>query len=150
MKCCGVAEIASALSGHVGDVVRAKIEFVQDKLKIVIGSVDIGEDVLAFVSAMKNGDTTSAGAAIGEVAMKLGVVGCDGKACGIVETILSSLSIFFKDFSSCKSEITNTINSFNTVISYAKAHDLEKAVAATTPPLSEVGVSVQQTGWPTV
>ena len=132
---CGVVEVESKLDALAAAVKWANItkldKFINGAVKIVVGAADLDKDLKALGKAVRSGDPTQIGDALGSLLDKWTAVtgGCkSNKACSFVDGILRIVETVASDYSACHAAVEPAYAQFQAGVAAMHGKNVSGAV----------------------
>jgi len=148
---CGLKQIAQAV-GKLSDKLAAAIVQIESgsKIKIIVGSADVYDQMYTAVMDLQRGDYAGAGMQVGALLTQLQASGCQTKACVVMEGVLGSLQVGFTDVKACGADMDSAWAKIEALTTDMKSKKWSQVMLDLGDVLKALGDSVNACGVPQI
>ncbi|KAG9395365.1 Anaphase-promoting complex subunit 5 [Carpediemonas membranifera] len=130
VSACHLTQLAELFDQEASHIKGSKVSEAEGIVKILVGGLDLFDDIDDAYKSYEKGDITDMGKNIGNVVSALRSIGCTSRGCKFAEGILSAVSEAIIDFAPCASTLEQAMTAFEQGVKYIEEEKWDAAFKA--------------------
>ncbi|KAG9395425.1 hypothetical protein J8273_2992 [Carpediemonas membranifera] len=135
---CHIEQLAELFDQEASHIKGSKVSEVEGVIKILIGGLDLFDDIDDSYKAFEKGNYKDFGYDLGNVVSALRSIGCTSRGCKFAEGILSAVGEAIVDFAPCASTLEQAMTAFEQGVKYIEEEKWDAALKSFNVGLEDV------------
>ncbi|KAG9394542.1 hypothetical protein J8273_4216 [Carpediemonas membranifera] len=128
VSACHLTQLAELFDQEASHIKGSKVSEAEGVIKILVGGLDLFDDIDDAYKSYEKGDITDMGKNIGNVVSALRSIGCTSRGCKFAEGILSAVGEAIVDFAPCASTLEQAMTAFEQGVKYIEEEKWDAAL----------------------
>lgn len=142
LSSCQLDALASLVSAEAKLIGLGNVTFLSQGVQILINGAEVYDDVDQVIADVATGKFGNAGAALGDLLLKVRGLSCTSTVCSLLDGLLQQLSIVAQDWGQCSADVSAAEAQFSAAFDQMRSGDFESAVGSFADALDQLSEAI--------